>query len=326
MKRREFITLLGGAAIAWPLAARAQQAAMPVIGFLSFRSPESDVPMLAAFHQGLGEMGFVEGKNVAVEFRWGRGDYGSMPRLAGDLVRRQVSVIVTMGGEDSALAAKAATTTIPIVFVVGADPVQSGLVASLNRPGGNLTGTTSLMRAIGGKQLGLLHELVPKAAVIAVLADQNELTAAWQIADLQEAAHALGVKLLVLNVSTDDDLDTAFGAPIRQAGAFLIATAPFFVTRADKIVALAARNGTPAMYPRREFSQAGGLASYGPSTSEAYRQLGIYAGRILKGEKPAELPVQQSTKFELVINLKTAKALGLEVPISMQLLADEVIE
>jgi putative tryptophan/tyrosine transport system substrate-binding protein len=325
MNRRRLIALLSGAA-AYPLTARAQQPALPVIGYFSARSPESDVPMLAAFRQSLGEMGFTEGKNVAIEFRWGRGEAHSLSALAEDLVRRRVTVIATSGGEGPALAAKAATTTIPVVFVVGDDPVQSGLVASFNRPGGNVTGITNLLRAIGAKQLGLLRELAPKAAVIAVLANPNELTAAAQIADLQEAARALGVKLVILNASSEGEIDAAFTGPIGQAGALLVAAAPFFVTRADKIVALAARHRVPAMYHRREFSQVGGLMSYGASTSEAYRQLGVYTGRVLKGERPADLPVQQSTRFELVINLKTAKTLGIEVPISMQLLADEVIE
>jgi len=325
MRRREFITLLGGAA-AWPLAARAQQPTMPVIGYFGSRSPESDVPMLAAFRQGLAEIGFIEGQNVAIEFRWGRGDYGGMPQMAEDLVRRQVAVIVTSGREIPARAAKAATTTIPILFVVGNDPVQSGLIASFNRPGGNLTGVVNLLRVIGAKQLGFLRELAPKVTTIAVLTNPNEVTGASQVADLQEAARALGVKLLVVNASSDSDIDAAFAGPIQQAGALLIATAPFFLTRAEKIVALAARNGVPAMYHRREFPQAGGLVSYGTSTSETYRVLGTYAGRLLKGEKPADLPVQEPTKFELVINLKAAKAIGVEVPVSMQLLADEVIE
>jgi putative ABC transport system substrate-binding protein len=323
--RRQF-TLLGGAAAAWPLAAHAQQSAMPVVGYFSARSPESDVPMLAAFRKGLGEMGFAEDKNVAIEFRWGRGDYNNLAALADDLVQQQVAVIVTSGGEATAQAAKAATANIPIVFVVGDDPVQSGLVASFNRPGGNLTGTSNLLREIGAKQLGLLRELVPRAAAIAVLENPKELTAASQRADLQEAARVLGVQLVVIDVSVDDDIDAAFAGPIAQADALIVAAAPFFVTRADKIVALAARHRKPAMYHRREFSQVGGLVSYGASTSEAYRQLGMYTGRVLKGEKPADLPVQQSTKFELVINLKTAKALGLTIPPTLLARADEVIE
>jgi putative tryptophan/tyrosine transport system substrate-binding protein len=327
MRRREFIGLVGGAAVAWPLAVRAQQSEMPVIGYFSARSPESDVPMVAAFREGLKEAGYIEGKNVAIEFRWGLGQFDRLPALAEDLVTRRVAVIVTSGGETSALAAKAATTTIPIVFVSGGDPVQAGLVGSLNRPGGNITGVTSLLSALGGKQLELLRELVPKASVIGFLMNPKEPTSESQVGDLQAAAREIGVHLIVLGASTERDIDAAFGILVqKRVDALILGISPLFVTEADKIVALAARYTMPVMYFRREFAAAGGLVSYGSGTAEYYRQLGVYAGRILKGEKPADLPVVRSTKFELVINLKTAKGLGIDVPTSMQLLADEVIE
>jgi putative ABC transport system substrate-binding protein len=327
MRRREFIGLVGGAAVAWPLAGRAQQPGMPVIGYFSARSPESDVPMVAAFREGLKEAGYIEGKNVAIEFRWGLGQYDRLPALANDLVTRRVDVIVTSGGDTSALAAKAATTTIPIVFVSGGDPVQAGLVGSLNRPGGNITGVTSLLTALGGKQLELLRELVPKASVIGLLINPNEPTSESQVGDVQAAAREIGVQLIVLRASTERDIDAAFATLVQQrVGALILAISPLFLTQADKLVALAARHTVPVMYFRREFAAAGGLVSYGSGTAEYYRQIGVYAGRILKGEKPGDLPVVRSTKFELVINLKTAKALAIDVPTSMQLLADEVIE
>jgi putative ABC transport system substrate-binding protein len=283
--------------------------------------------MVAAFREGLKEAGYIEGKNVAIEFRWGLGQYDRLPALANDLVTRRVDVIVTSGGDTSALAAKAATTTIPIVFVSGGDPVQAGLVGSLNRPGGNITGVTSLLTVLGGKQLELLRELVPKASVIGLLINPNEPTSESQVGDVQAAAREIGVQLIVLRASTERDIDAAFATLVQQrVGALILAISPLFLTQADKLVALAARHTVPVMYFRREFAAAGGLVSYGSGTAEYYRQIGVYAGRILKGEKPGDLPVVRSTKFELVINLKTAKALGIHVPTSMQLLADEVIE
>jgi putative ABC transport system substrate-binding protein len=283
--------------------------------------------MVAAFREGLKEAGYIEGKNVAIEFRWGLGQYDRLPALANDLVTRRVDVIVTSGGDTSALAAKAATTTIPIVFVSGGDPVQDGLVGSLNRPGGNITGVTSLLTVLGGKQLELLRELVPKASVIGLLINPNEPTSESQVGDVQAAAREIGVQLIVLRASTERDIDAAFATLVQQrVGALILAISPLFLTQADKLVALAARHTVPVMYFRREFAAAGGLVSYGSGTAEYYRQIGVYAGRILKGEKPGDLPVVRSTKFELVINLKTAKALGIHVPTSMQLLADEVIE
>jgi putative tryptophan/tyrosine transport system substrate-binding protein len=327
MRRREFIGLVGGAAVLWPLAGRAQQSGMPLIGYFSARSPESDVPMLAAFREGLKEAGYIEGKNVAIAFRWGLGQYDRLPALAEDLVTRRVAVIVTSGGDTSALAAKAATTTIPIVFVSGGDPVQAGLVASLNRPGGNITGVMSLLGALGGKQVGLLRELVPKASIIGFLMNPNEPTSEPQVDDVQVAAREIGAQLIVLRASTERDIDAAFATLVEQrAGALILAVGALFLTQADKLIALAARYTVPVMYFRREFAAAGGLVSYGSGTEEYYRQLGVYAGRILKDEKPADLPVVQSTKFELVINLKTAKALGIVVPPTLIARADEVIE
>jgi putative ABC transport system substrate-binding protein len=326
MRRREFITLVGGAVV-WPLAARAQQSAMPVIGYFSARSAESDVPMVAAFREGLTETGYVEGKNVAIEFRWGGGEYDRARKLAEELVRQRVSIIVTSGGELSAKAAIEATATIPIVFNVGDDPVRTGLVASLNRPGRNATGVASFTRVLGAKQIGLLRELVPTAAAVAYLINPNEPTAASQISDAEEAARATGQQFIVLRASTDGEIDAAFTALVRQrAGALLVGTGPFFLTRANKLVGLAARHAVPAMYYRREFYEIGGLASYGASTAEMYRQMGIYTGRILKGDRPADLPVLQPIKFEFVINLKTAKAMGLTVPPALLARADEVIE
>jgi putative ABC transport system substrate-binding protein len=328
MKRREFITLLGGAAGAWPLAARAQQA-LPVIGYFSARSPVTDMRMLSVFREGLKETGYVEGRNVAIELRWAEGHYDRLLELAHDLVRRKVAVIVTTGGESTARAAKAATSTIPIVFISGSDPVESGLVASLNRPGGNLTGVSSILSPLMPKQIGLLSELVPKAVSIGVLVDPEALaaTANSRIAELEDAGRAVGRRLIILKASTDADIEVAFEAFIQQrVQALLVTPGPLFITRMDRLVAFAARHSLPAMYSRRELVDAGGLVSYASSTAEGYRQMGIYVGRILKGEKPSELPVVQPTRFEFVINLKTAKALSLDVPPSLLARADEVIE
>ena len=329
MKRREFITLFGGAAVVWPLAARAQQPAMPVIGYFSGRSPVTDGPMLSAFRQGFSETGFVEGRNVAIEFRWAEGRYERLPELVHDLVRRKVAVIVTSGGEASAQAAKAATSTIPIVFNTGGDPVEAGLVASFSRPGGNLTGVSSVTTTLMPKQFGLLSELAPKAVLIGVLVSPENLGAMAEshIAEIMSAGRAVGRQAIILKASTDVDIDVAFEALIQgRVQALLVTSGPLFVTRMDRLVAFAARHALPAMYFRRELVDAGGLVSYGSSTAEGYRQMGIYAGRILKGEKPSELPVVQPTRFELVINLRTAKLLGLDIPQSVLAQADEVIE
>ena len=326
MRRRAFIAGLGGAA-AWPLVARAQQAPMPVIGYYSARSAESDVPMVAAFRQGLKEKGYVEGKNVAIEFRWGGGEYDRARKLADELVNKQVSIIVTSGGELSAKAAVEATATIPIVFNVGGDPVLFGLVASLNRPGGNATGVASFTRLLGAKQISLIRELVPKSTVIAYLINPSEPTATSQIEEAEAAAREIGQQLIVLRAGTEGEIDVAFATLVQQrVGALLVGTGPFFVTRAHKLIELAARHMMPTMYFRREFPEVGGLMSYGTSTAELYRQMGLYTGRILNGDRPADLPVLQPTKFEFVINLKAAKALGLSIPPTLLARADEVIE
>ncbi|MFL5069869.1 MAG: ABC transporter substrate-binding protein [Xanthobacteraceae bacterium] len=325
MKRRAFILALGGAAT-WPLVARAQPA-VPVIGFLNGSSPESLVDALAAFRAGLGESGYVEGRNVAIEFRWARGQYQRLPEMATELVGRRVAVIVAGGSIAAGFAAKAATATIPIVFSSGTDPVAVGLVPSLSRPGGNLTGAFILTAALEAKRLQLLHELVPTATRIAILANPNFPDADNQRRDLQVAAQAIGRQVVFLDASSERDIDTAFASSIQhRAGALLVASDPFLFSRRDQIVAMAARHAVPAVYQWRDFATAGGLMSYGTVLAEMYRPVGIYAGRILKGAKPSELPVQQSTKIELIINLKTAKALGLEVPVSLLGRADEVIE
>jgi ABC-type uncharacterized transport system substrate-binding protein len=327
MRRRDVITLLGGAAAAWPLAARAQQPAAPVIGFLSSASSATWVSFVDGFRHGLGEAGFIEGQNVTIEYRWADGEYARLPELAADLVGRRVALIFAGGGPDPARAAKAATDTIPIVFVSATDPVRVGLVSSLNRPGGNVTGVSIMGSVLEGKRLELLHQLAPVASTIAVLIDPNYPAAQSGARDAQEAAARLGVTPIMLTASTERDIDLAFATMMqRGAGGLLVTQTPFFVSRRELLFALAIRHRLPAMYPLREYAVDGGLASYGPDFKEGFRQAGIYAGRILKGTRPADLPVLQPTKFELVLNLKAAKALGLEIPDRILALADEVIE
>jgi ABC-type uncharacterized transport system substrate-binding protein len=326
VRRREFIALVGGAA-AWPLAAHAQQAPLPVVGFLSALSPAEAASVLAAFRTGLAKAGYVEGQNVAIEYRWAEGQYDRLPALAADLVRRQVAVIVATGGEPSALAAKAATQTIPIVFTSAADPVEVGLVASLNRPGGNATGVSMLFVELGPKQLEMLQELVPTIAVIAVLVNPTFVSAEKESKDALAAGRALGKQVHIVTASSEGEIGTAFGNLVKhRADALLVAPDPFLFTRREQLVALAARHAVPTIYFSREFPEAGGLMSYGSNLATTYHQVGVYTGQILNGAKPADLPVVQSTKLELVINLKTAKALGLTVPLTLQVAADEVIE
>jgi putative ABC transport system substrate-binding protein len=326
MRRRELVLLLGGAMIA-ARALRAQQKAMPVIGFLGSTSPGSFAAFVAAFHQGLNEADYVEGQNVAIEYHWAEGRYDRLPALAAELVARKIDVIVAAGGPSSALAAKSATSTIPIVFTAVNDPVAVGLVASLARPGGNLTGFNGMGVELMPKRLELLSELVPKADVIALLVNPNDANAERMIRDVQEASRVKGLQLHILKADSEGEIEAAFASLVQlHAGGLLVGPDAFFLSRRDQLVALASRQAVPAIYQWREFAAAGGLISYGASFTAIYRQVGIYVGEILKGAKPAELPVQQPTTFELVINLKTAKALGLTVPPSMLARADEVIE
>jgi len=324
MRRRDFIKVLAGSAAAWPLAARAEQA-MPVIGFLAAVSPAEAEYRLAAFRGGLNTAGYVEGKNVSIDYRWGSND--RLPALATELVARRVDVIVATGGTPGALAAKAATRTIPIVFTIGGDPVATGLVASLNRPGGNATGMSVIAVDVVAKRLELLREAVPTATVIAVLINPTNPYTVQEMKEIRDAARSLGMRLQVVNASSEGDFAGAFTTLVQQgAAALLVSGDPFLLYRADQVVALASRHGVPAIYGYREFAAAGGLMSYGASIIDLYRHAGVYTGRILRGEKPADVPVTQPTKFELVINLKTAKALGLKVPSTLLARADEVIE
>jgi putative ABC transport system substrate-binding protein len=325
--RRKFLAALGGASFAWPFAAHAQPPQMPVIGFLHSATASGYAPMTAAFSKSLGEAGYLEDQNVRIEYRWAEGHLDRLPDLAADLVRREVSVMFTGGGSDACLAAKAATSKIPIVFANGTDPVEAGLVASFDRPGGNVTGISFLVDTLGPKELEVLHEVVPKAALIAVLLNPTLSTAATQLQDMQEATRALSRQIHVFHASTTSDVDMDLASLVQlQAGGLVIGANSFFFSRRNQLVGLATRYSVPTVYPWREAVAAGGLASYGASVTDAYRLAGIYTGRVLKGEKPANLPVQQSTKTELVINLKTAKALGLTFPITLLGRADEVIE
>jgi putative tryptophan/tyrosine transport system substrate-binding protein len=327
VKRREFITLLGGAAVAWPLAARAQQAAVPVIGFLSPTAPAGFAERLRMFRQGLSEAAYVEGHNVAIEYRWANDDSDRLPALAADLVRAQPAVIVTAGGSGTAAAAKAATRTIPIVFLIGADPVKLGLTASLNRPGGNATGVTLITVETVQKRLEILRELVPNADAFALLVHNKNPNLETYARDVQAAARALGRRIDIYKIASGGELDDAFATLVqRSTGGVVVSADPIFTTRPDDVVAAAARHAVPTLYPFREFVTAGGLISYGPKFNDAMRQVGSYAGRILKGQKSADLPVQQFTDVDLIINLRTAKALGLTAPPTLLARANEVIE
>jgi putative tryptophan/tyrosine transport system substrate-binding protein len=327
VRRRQFITLLGGAAAAWPLAARAQQPSSPAIGLLHPGSPEANAKYVASFRKGLAEADFVEGRNIAIEYRWGHSDSDRLPELASDLISRRVAVIVTPGGVAAALAAKTATTSIPIVFVIGADPVQAGLVASLNRPGGNVTGVSSMNTGLAAKQLGLLHQLLGRHARFAVLVNPTNPQTQSTLSEVAAAASAMDQQFEAVTATTYRDISPAFDHAVRKrADALLIIADPLFASRPVQLATLAARHALPTIYALREFAEAGGLMSYGSNFTELYRQAGTYTSRILKGEKPADLPILQATKFEFVINLQTAEALRLEVPATLMALADEVIE
>jgi len=327
MRRREFITLLGGAAVTWPVAARAQQPTRPVVGYLHSATSDTAAHFVVAFRNGLKESGYVEGQNVTVEYRFAEGQYDRLAALAADLVQRKVAVIVASGGDPPALAAKASSATIPIIFISSSDPVKLGLVASLNRPGGNATGVNVFTSMMAAKRLELLRELVPQDAVLAALVNPGSPSAVTQSEDLQEAARVSKQKLIVLKASTESDIDLAFATLVQQrAAALLVDTDAFFLNRRNQFSALAAHHRIPTIYAQREFVVAGGLMSYGVSLADMNRQLGVYVGRVLKGEKPADLPVQQPTKFEFVVNLITAKVLDLEIPAKLLVLADEVIE
>jgi putative tryptophan/tyrosine transport system substrate-binding protein len=327
MKRRKFITLLGSAAIAWPLAARAQQATVPVIGFLNSASLATYSHLLGAFRQGLKETGHVEGDNVAIEYRWAENQFDRLPTLAGELVRRQVAAIAATGGIHSALAAKAATKTIPIVFNIGDDPVRLGLVDSLARPGGNMTGINNFIYELVAKRFALLHELVPAAVRVAVLVNPANAQTETTLRDVEAAARPIGLQIQIVKASTSREIDVAFAALVRdRVDALFVPPDPLFISRRIQIVQLAARHAVPTTYPVRDFAEAGGLMSYGTNTADAWRQTGVYTGRVLKGAKPAELPVLQPTKFELIINAQTARMLGLNVSDKLLATADEVIE
>jgi|SRR5579872_2106767 len=327
MKRREFLTIVGGSAAAWPLAARAQQPAMPVIGFMSGRSPEDSAPNLAAFRQGLAETGFVEGQTITIEFRWANGDYDRLPVLASDLVNRKVAVLVALGGDASPLAAKAATTAIPIVAVFTTDPIELGVVASLRRPEGNITGVSVLNATLEAKRLGLLHDLIPRATKLGILVNPTFPGAMGQSRNLQEAARLLNVELQFVSANTDAGIDTAFET-IASDGlqGLVVTTDSFFLTRQTKLAELATRHKLPTMFSQRAFVVDGGLVSYGVDLAGLYRQTGVYAGRILKGSKPADLPIMQAIKFQLVVNQRTARLLGLTLSPDLLSIADEVIE
>ena len=327
MRRRTFISLLGGAAVGWPQSARAQQPAMPAIGFLDPRSPDTMADRLRGFRKGLKETGYAEGENVAIEYRWAEGHSDRLPALAVGLVRRQVKVLLASGGSPPALAAKTATTSLPIVFIIGNDPVKLGLVASVNRPGGNITGVSVIRLELTAKRLELLREMVPTATVAALLVNPTNPYSEPEIREIEEASRTLSLRLHVLQARSERDIDAAFASLLElRASALLVSADPLFSGLRNQLVALAASYALPVIYAYRDFAEGGGLMSYGANIADAYRQAGIYVGQILKGEKPADLPVMQPTKFELVLNLKTAKALGLEVPATLLARADEVIE